>query len=128
MEELFGKGISFPPRLGADGRWAWSSGPQNVRECIEVVLLTELEERRMLPDFGAGLEGFLFEPNDTATRRLIEERVTLAIQRWERRVKLESVRVDADPRDPRAAIVTVSYRLIATQAREQLSLGVVLRG
>lgn len=128
MDELFGRGIAFPPRLGPDGRWAWSTGPQSVREVIQVVLLTALNERLMLPDFGAGLDDFLFEPNTATTRRLIEERVVKAIRRWEPRVKVETVSVQPDPDDARAAIVTVRYQLIATQAQEQVSLGVTLGG
>ena len=49
----------------------------------------------MLPSFGAGLRRFLFEPNVPATHRLVEEAVRRAIQLWEPRVRLESVRVSA---------------------------------
>ena len=35
---VFGRGISFPPRVGPDGRVAWSAGPYNIREMIRVVL------------------------------------------------------------------------------------------
>ncbi|NTV96894.1 MAG: TOBE domain-containing protein, partial [Thiobacillus sp.] len=38
---LFGRGISFPPRIGSDGRIAWSEGEQNVRESIRVILMTD---------------------------------------------------------------------------------------
>ena len=37
-----GRGISFPPRVGPDGRLAWSAGEQNIREAIRVILMTEL--------------------------------------------------------------------------------------
>ena len=37
--KLFGRGISFPPRVGPDGRVVWSEGEANVRECIEIVLM-----------------------------------------------------------------------------------------
>ena len=42
---LFGRGISFPPRVGRDGRLAWSEGEQNVREAIRVILMTEEQEQ-----------------------------------------------------------------------------------
>ena len=38
---ILGRGIAFPPRIGADGRWAWSEGEPNIREAIQVVVLTE---------------------------------------------------------------------------------------
>src|SRR5690606_6423392 len=112
------KGISFPPRLGADGRVAWSEGPENIRESIRVILSTEPGERLMLPEFGGGLRRFLFEPNTASTRRLIEERVTQALAVWEPRIRLEGVLAEADPADARIVHVTIRYRLVTDGRRE----------
>lgn len=124
--KILGRGMSFPPRVGPDGRIAWSEGDANVRESIRVILLTNLRERVMLPEFGGGLAGYLFEPNTVATRHQIRERILRALERWEPRVDVESVTVDADPADADAAIATIVYKLVATQARERVSLGVTL--
>ncbi len=123
---ILGRGISFPPRVGADGRMAWSEGEVNVREGVEVVLKTEVRERLRLPDFGAGLGRFLFEPNTTTTRREIEDRIVKALALWEPRISVESVDVEADASDSEAAIATIAYRLVATQAQERVSLTVLL--
>ena len=131
---LFGRGIAFPPRVDADGRIAWSAGETNVREAIRIVLMTELRERLRLPAFGGGLAGFLFEPNTVSTRQLIRDRITRALEQWEPRIQLESVAVEADeadpraghPADPQSAIATITYRLVATQARERVTMNVTL--
>jgi uncharacterized protein len=125
---LLGRGIAFPPRVGADGRVAWSAGEVNVRQAIEIVLRTELRERLRLPDFGGGLDRFLFEPNTTTTRRQIQDRIVKALAAWEPRVSVLSVGVDADPDDPEAAVATIAYRLVATGAAERVSLTVLLAG
>jgi Bacteriophage baseplate protein W len=125
---LLGRGISFPPHLGADGHWAWSEGEANVREAIKVILLTDLRERVMLPEFGGNLGVYLFEPNTVTTRHLIADRITKALAAWEPRLRTESVAVEEDPGDPQAAIATITYRLIATQARERVSVSVNLAG
>ena len=44
---LFGQGISFPPRLGANGQFAWSSGPDNIREAIQEWLEAEADEAKL---------------------------------------------------------------------------------
>lgn len=124
--KLFGRGISFPPRIGPDGRIAWSAGPENIREAIRVILMTEKQERLMLPDFGGGLQSFLFQPNIVATHRLIQERITQALARWEPRIRVESVTVERDPADDHAAIITIAYKLVATGAGDRLSLNVQL--
>jgi phage baseplate assembly protein W len=124
--QLFGRGISFPPRVGTNGRIAWSEGESNVREAVQVILLTDLRERLRLPDFGGGLPRFLFEPNNVATYQTIKDRITRALGRWEPRIALESVAVDQDPSDIQSAVATITYRLIATQTRERVSLSVAL--
>jgi phage baseplate assembly protein W len=123
---LFGRGIGFPPRITADGHLAWSSGEQNVRESIRIILLTGERERIRLPDFGGGLSRFLFEPNIATTRQVIRDRIERALSEWEPRIRLESVAVDADPADEEAAIATITYRLVATRALERVSLKVAL--
>ena len=123
---VFGRGISFPPRIGPDGRVAWSAGPENIREAIRVVLLTEPGERLQLPQFGGGARGFLFEPNTPATRRLIQERIQAALRAWEPRIRLESLTVEEDPEDARAAVATLRYRLVADRSSEQVSVRVQL--
>ena len=124
--QLIGRGMSFPPRIDSEGRIAWSEGAENVRESIRVILTTERRERVMIPQFGGGLKGFLFEPNNPATHRLIQERITRALGRWEPRIRVESVRVGADPDEPRGVIATINYRLVATQAADRIDVTVQL--
>jgi phage baseplate assembly protein W len=125
---LFGRGIAFPPRVGSDGRVAWSEGETNVREAIRIILMTERRERLMLPEFGGGLGPSLFEPNTVTTRHLIKDRIQKALAEWEPRIKVEDVRVEEDPEDPQGAIATIAYKLVATQSRERVSLSVTLAG
>ncbi|HEV8474659.1 MAG TPA: GPW/gp25 family protein [Methylomirabilota bacterium] len=125
---LYGQGMAFPPRVRADGRIAWSSGEDNIRESMRVVLMTEPGERLRLPQFGAGLGRFLFEPNIVPTHTLIAERIKDALARWEPRIRVEAVDVTADRSDPETAIATIAYRLVATQALERVSLAVSVGG
>jgi len=124
----FGKGLGFPLRVGDDGRMQWSDGEVGVEESIRVLLTTEPGERLFRPDFGAGLRSFLHQPNTLATRHRISDRVSRALARWEPRVHVESVDTTPDPADPAAAIVTIRYRLVATQAAHGLAFGVRLGG
>lgn len=124
--KLFGKGISFPPRIGPEGRVVWSEGEANVREAIRIILMTEQRERLRLPDFGGSLRRFLFEPNTVATRHSIQDRIARALEQWEPRIQIQAIEVEPDPADPQAAIATISYKLVATQVSESLSLNINL--
>lgn len=121
-----GQSLSFPLRVGTDGCIRWSQGEENIRESIAVILQTETLERIALPDFGAGLGAFLFEPNNPATHARIARRIEDALHRWEPRIALEGVDVEADRADVTGCIATVRYRLVATGAAERVSLSIPL--
>lgn len=126
MTSVFGKGLSFPPRVGADGRMVWSEGEAGIRESITVILKTEPGERVGLAEFGAGLGRHLFEPNNAATHARIEDSIKQALGQWEPRITVESVEIAADEGDAEAAIATITYRLVATAARERITVGIPL--
>lgn len=123
-----GRGMAFPPHVGADGRVAWSVGEANIREALQIVSLTEPGERQMLPGFGAGLGALLFEPNTTTSRYEIAERIRRGITDWEPRVRVRSVEVVADETDPQAALATVVYELVATGDVAAVTVPVSLAG
>lgn len=125
--KIFGRSISFPPRIGPGGRVEWSSGEENIRESIEVILRTQLSERIRLPEFGGGLESLLFEPNIAATHRLIEDNAGRALKRWEPRIRVETIHVEAGVQRSEA-VVTIQYQLVATRTTESASLTVRLGG
>jgi phage baseplate assembly protein W len=126
MTSVFGKGISFPPRVGADGRMVWADGEQGIRESIAVILRTDPGERVGVTEFGAGLGRYLFEPNNAATHARMQDSIQRALARWEGRIQLESVDIAADPSDAESALATITYRLVATAARERLTVSVPL--
>lgn len=125
---IYGQGLSFPPRVGADGRLAWSAGEENVRESIRLILLTEPRERLMREEFGCGLRQFLFEPNTPGTRALIRERVVRTLARWEPRVRVEDVAVEPDPADERLIAITIVFRMVATGVPGRLGMSLQLEG
>ncbi len=126
MTNVFGRSMSFPPRVDANGRFAWSEGESNIRESIAVILKTESGERVGVPEFGAGLGRFLFEPNNASTHARMQDAIVLALSRWEKRIKVEAVDIVADARDAEVALATIAYRLVANSARERITLNIPL--
>jgi uncharacterized protein len=125
--QIFGCGVAFPPHLDATGQWAMSVGSQNVRESIQILLLTRLGERLMYPAYGSSLRSSLFAPNNAATRKTIEEAITTALRQWEPRITVDSIVVVQDPSCAQAAIATIQYRLVANQLPNQITLTLQLQ-
>jgi phage baseplate assembly protein W len=126
--DRLGQGLSFPPRVGPDGRLAWSAGEDNVRELIRVILMTEAGERLMRESFGGGLRQYLFEPNVPTTHQRIRSSIEQAIARWEPRVSVDDVAVDADSDDPQRVNINVQFRLVATQGAGTVNFTLQLQG
>jgi phage baseplate assembly protein W len=124
--QVLGRGIAFPPRVGVDGRIAWSEGEQNIRDSIRIILSTDRGERLRLAEFGAGLPLQLFEPNTVATRHRIAQQILQALAAWEPRIAVDAVDVEEDPADPDSVIASINYQLVATQGREQMTVAVAL--
>ena len=66
---FLGLGWAFPLGFDASGSVGLAALEQDVRQAIRIILGTTPGERVMRPDFGAGLDDFLFEPASATTPR-----------------------------------------------------------
>ena len=120
--------IGFPllGRPDADGRWAWPGLARSVADGLRCVLATRPGELLMHPDFGAGVQDFLNQPNNLTVRARLHERITVAITRLEPRAQIERIDVDEDTDDPRVVHVAVHYRLRRTGEPQRMALALTL--
>jgi phage baseplate assembly protein W len=119
-QAFLGVGWAFPPRLDPGGRIAESVYEDDVREAIRIILGTNPGERVMRPDFGAGLERFVFEPVNPATVTQVETAVRQALVAWEPRIDVLEVRVTPEGSPPVVLLIDVQYRVRATNALQNL--------
>jgi len=132
--------LAYPEPIGwpllavpdENGQLAYPSLAQSVRQLIQVVLSTRPGEQLMRPQFGAGLENLLGEPNTTATRSRIHDLVETALAQWEPRITVDSIAVDpiADrSRDvPTGVRVEIAYRLKRTQQPGRVGVTLAMEG
>ena len=69
---------------------------------------------------------FLFEPNNAGTHARIAHSIEKALAQWEPRISVAEVDVAADPQAADSAIVTITYKLVASGAAEKVSLSIPL--
>ena len=103
-----------------EGRIGFPDLETSIRQRIESVLRTSPGEQLMRPDFGAGLELFIHQPNTTEVRARAQESVSQHIHTYEPRIAVDRVHV-APGADLRELIVTIAYRIRATGAAGQIS-------
>jgi hypothetical protein len=118
-------GWPFLP-LPANGALSFPTLEQSVRDSIRVILMTRPGEQLMRPRYGAGLQNFLDEGNTVALRAQIQTTITQSLQNYENRIVVDAVTVDPVTGSPGAVQVQIYYRLLRTNASQQLGVAMQL--
>jgi phage baseplate assembly protein W len=108
-----GVGWAFPVKP-VNGGLTFAYYEDDIERAIPIILLTEPPERPMLPEFGAGLRRFVFEPSSAATWRAMEQAVQRALTDWEPRINVEAVTVTPDTVEPNLLLIEIDFVVRAT--------------
>jgi len=110
---VVGRGIDFPLRysdLGVIGTIETSSAGERINDAIHIILSTNIGERMFNLEFGSRLPQLLFEPNDEILQRLLVHYTYEALQRWEKRISVTNVAIQAELNDDASTIgVGITY-------------------
>ncbi|MGX6606302.1 GPW/gp25 family protein [Micromonosporaceae bacterium Da 78-11] len=112
-DDFIGSGWAFPAAISRNGAVRLVHGVEELDAAIRMILSTVPGERVMRPDFGCAMWELLFAPITASTLGLVEQHVRAALERWEPRIDLETVRADGDQSDG-AVRITVAYRVRST--------------
>jgi Bacteriophage baseplate protein W len=110
---FLGRGWSFPYQLDASGEVSMVELEDDIRQSVHIILETDLGERVMRPDFGAGLRALAFEPINAATTALARHRIEQALITWEPRIDSITVTATAD-RPQGRLMIEIRYRVRST--------------
>lgn len=114
-KDFLGRGWAFPPRAElTTGRIAMTAYEEDVRQSIGITLETSKGERVMRPEFGCGIHDLVFDVLSTAMLRRVEREVEEALRRFEARIDVEGVRVDATAAERGRLDVSIDYRIRST--------------
>jgi uncharacterized protein len=117
---FLGVGWAFPPCSATDGSTATVAYEQDVYEAIRIILGTDWGERVMRPDFGAGLNSFVFSPLTQTTLQQIQTRVQESLVQWEPRIDIKQVSVTIDTSEQSKLLITITYLIRTTNTVNNL--------
>ena len=89
---------------------------------IRVLLQTRPGEQLMRPNFGAGLQNYLNEPNNLTTRRRIQDAIASALDQWEPRILVDRLDILEVPDAPGSVRVEIAYRIRRTGSAQVMGL------
>lgn len=114
QKAFLGEGWAWPMGLDENGLIQSAQYEDDIAQAVRIILATNPGERIMRPTFGAGLNDFLFEPINSTTLSLIENRVRESLIDWEARIDVILVKVTAvDPKNGKLQI-EIQYRVRTT--------------
>ena len=120
---FLGEGWEFPV-CAQNGAINLVALEEDIRQSILIILGTNQGERVMRPEFGAGLNAFVFEPVSETTKELIKTRVEEALIDWEPRIDVLAVRVTANTigggGGKNSLFINIDYRVRATNSISNL--------
>jgi phage baseplate assembly protein W len=119
-KSFLGVGWAFPPCAAKDGTTALAVYEQDVVEAIRIILQTNRGERVMRPDFGAGLNAFVFSPLNQTTMQRVQTRVNDSLVKWEPRIDVNQVKVTIDSSERNKLLIAIAYRVRATNTLNNL--------
>ena len=112
---FLGRGWAYPVSVNATtGDISLVDHEEDIAQAVRLILETGRGERVMRPDFGAGLNEFVFEPINTTTRALIRHRVEEALVTWEPRIRVQAVEVTADQASLGRVDIAIEYEVRST--------------
>ncbi|MBR3538652.1 MAG: GPW/gp25 family protein [Eubacterium sp.] len=117
---FLGTGAKFPLQVDpATGRIMTVSGNRSVKESIYLILMTQITERIVRPDFGSDIMGYAFMDTTNTMMSILRRDLTQTIMQHEPRVS--DIRIETEFRsDIGAVIISINYLVAATNNRDNL--------
>lgn len=85
-----------------------------VKQAVRNLILTNYNEKPFQPDFGAGIQGLLFELADDETADDINIQIRQAIENYESRARVLSLKVQAYP-DNHNVLITLEFQIVNSE-------------
>ena len=111
MVNFIGKGLAFPLRLSDRDRLSMVDSETEIRQSIQIIIMTVPGERVMRPEFGCEIHNLIFHPANWQTAHEAERYVRDALLRWEPRIDVDSVIVTPGGDRAGELLIEIEYRL-----------------
>ena len=119
--DFLGQGWAFPvaPDIGGT-TLQWSSGAQNIKQSIEIILTSRPGERVMVPTFGCRLCELSFAADQGTTHALAERYVQQALMTWEPRIAVQQIGITTPPEFKGCMLVSIDYVILASNRPDNM--------
>lgn len=126
-DSFLGQGFALNS-LGAPSLFGTLGGDDLIEQSIFLILSTARGERVMRPDFGCGINEVVFEPNSKETATQISFYVKDALGKYEPRIEVLKVTVEADIEHKNYLNINIGYLVKTINSSRNLVYPFYLEG
>lgn len=118
--KFLGTGMKFPPQVNkSTGRFTLSSGAQNIKESVYIILMTMRGERWLEPYFGSRIMSYTFMDMSITMLSIMTNELRSTILEQEPRIS--DVDVDVSPEIKEGCIIiNIAYTIATTNQRDNM--------
>ncbi len=112
-----GVGWSFPPEFSKNGGdVSLVSDEEDIRQSLEIIFTTALNERLNYPDFGCDLNNFMFEEINNSLVTKLKDMISNAVSNYEPRIGVISINIDESDEDARLLLIGLEYVILSSES------------
>ncbi|MGA1870246.1 MAG: GPW/gp25 family protein [bacterium] len=108
--EFLGTGWGFPPQFYNNGKdIQLVSDADDIKESLEIIFSTAIQERLYYPDFGCDLKKFMFEEINNALVIEIQQMILDAIYLYEPRIDVQKIEITESEEEAHLLLINIDY-------------------
>lgn len=111
--EIFFSDLPLDITISSNGDIAPVINKDSIKQSLRMLINTARTTRIFVPDYGARIRGFLFEPFDISTANRLGQEIRETIENYEKRITLIDINVIMRD-DERSYDVNVTYQITNT--------------
>lgn len=120
-KSFLGRGWAFPPRFDRRTRSIdMVAAEDDIEQSLRILMSTSPGERTMQPSYGCGLKAHVFDEITESTLAVIRDTIERAVLFFEPRITLENVDVDASQALDGVLLISLVYKIRATNSRSNI--------
>lgn len=117
-QTFLGSGWGFPPEFSLNTKAVgMTTGEEDIKKSLEILLATRLGERVMLPQYGCNLEELLFQPLDLTLITYVKDLIKTAILYHEPRIDLTGIQINTENAVEGTLLINLDYIIRQTNSR-----------
>ncbi len=113
-EEIFYRDLPLNPTINSEGDISTVTNADSIKQSLLMIVNTSRGSRPFLPQYGARIKAFLFEPFDNTTAQRLGNEIEETLKNYETRIQILSINVSMIQKTT-SYDVAVVYRIVNTQ-------------